>query len=245
MGFFLLIIAGLVAWFFISAMNRAKRRMAYADQQSAARELSALQGEPELMPTWLMRPGHLREFLARVEVTLRSREVPAQFVERVLADDLEYHRIMHLVALLERRNGGLTAQVTAAADYVWDKWVAQELHRVGLPTWGRNKSEVDAFITEVGVVLKDRSIAPPFFRAVMDEPDSIEKLMQEVIKAERGGASRENQVMVAAQVVTDRWVVLPKEEQDRLWHQDFQDVLRAASDATKRLRALTSKPTST
>ncbi len=245
MGIFLLIVAGLVAWFFISAINRANRRMAYADQKDAERELKGLQGEPQLMPSWAMKPGRLREFMARVEITLRSREVPAQFIETVLGDNLEYHRIMHFVALLERRNGGSTAQVTAAADYIFDKWVAHEYHKVGLPTWGRSKSEVDAFISEVKAVLKERQIAPPFFAAFLDDPAAIEKMMRGVTDAEHAGASRDDQVKVAAQVVTDRWTVLPSEERDRLWQQDFADLMRAASEATKRLGLLASKPTST
>lgn len=243
LGIFLLIVAGLVGWFFWSAISRGNRRMAYSDQKDAEREMKGLVGEPQLMPTWAMKPGRLREFMARVEMTLRAREVPAEFIETVLADDLEYHQIMHFVALLERRNGGFTAQVTAAADYVFDKWVAHEYRKVGLPTWGRSRSDVDKFVTDVSVASKERSVAPPFFKSLMEDPGAIEKMMRAVAESEGEGASRADQVQVAAQIVTEHWADLPKEEQDRLWRQDFKDVLREASEATRSLRALTSKPT--
>lgn len=151
---------------------------------------------------------------------------------------------MHFVALLERRNGSVMAQMTAAADYIFDKWVAHEYHKVGLPTWGRSKSEVDAFITDISIVLKEHSVAPPFFTASMSDSDTVEKMIRAAAEAERTGGSREDQITVAARVVTDRWAVLPSAEQDRLWEQDFEDVMRAASAATNRLRALTAKPTS-
>lgn len=245
MGFFLLIIAVLVAWFFISAISRANRRMAYADQKDAERELKASHDDPHLMPTWAMKPGRTREFMARVEIISSSRQVPAQFVEMIYRDGLEYHRIMHFVALLERRNASTSAQATAAADYIFDKWVAHEYHKVGLPTWGRDKSELSAFINEVKTDLKERKVAPPFFVAFLDDSAAIEAMMRAVTDAEHSGSSRADQVAAAAQVVTDRWISLPKEEQDRLWSQDFSNIMREASEATQRLRALAAKPSST
>lgn len=62
MGIFLLIVAGFVAWVVIAGITKANRRMAYADQKDAERELKTLKGEPQLMPTWAMKPGRLREF---------------------------------------------------------------------------------------------------------------------------------------------------------------------------------------
>lgn len=245
MGIFLLIVAGLVAWFFIAAMSKANRRMAYADQKEAERELKAVEDDPQMMPTWLLKPGQFRDFWMRVAQELTDRQVPQPFAERMFNNDLEYHRIMHLVALLERRNGGFKAQVNAAADYVFDKWVTQEYHKVGLPTWGRSKPDVDKFVTDVSVALKTRSVAPPFFKAQMEDTGAIEEMMGAVTEAERVGASREDQVVVAAEIITDHWEALPQEDQDRLWAQDFKDVMRAASEATKNLRAMVAKSTST
>lgn len=238
MGLFLLIVLGLIAWFVVSAVMKANGRMAYADQKNAERELKALEGEPHLMPSWAMKPGRLRDFFTMVSETLQKQGMPKSYIDKAIADDLEYHRILHLVTLVERRKGGMTAQFSAAADYIWDKWVTQELRRVGLPTWAHNKAEVDAFIAEVGAILKDRSIAPSFSKAFMAASDNVEKMMQEVTKAEEEGGSREDQVMVAALLVIDRWERLPSEEQDSLW-------VRTISDAMEEIKALVSKPIST
>lgn len=93
--------------------------------------------------------------------------------------------------------------------------------------------------------LKERKVAPPFFVAFLDDSAAIEAMMRAVTDAEHSGSSRADQVAVAAQVVTDRWNSLPKEEQDRLWSEDFSNIMREASEATKRLMALAAKPSST
>jgi len=228
LGLFLLIIAGLIAWIVVAGITKANRRMAYADQKAAERELKAVEDDPHLMPTWLQKPGRLREFLARVETTLRSREVPPQFVERIIGDDLEYHRIMHLVALLERRNGGLPAQVTVAADYVWDKWVTEELHRVGLPTWGRHTEDVDRFVEDMYALVEERSIPPTFFTGLMADPDAIAELMRYVVAAERRGASLDGQKATAGQFVFDRWLVLPEDQKKPFMDDYLKDLIGSA-----------------
>lgn len=228
MGLFLLIVGGLIAWVVVAGVTKANRRMAYADQKAVERELKAVEDDPHMMPTWLQKPGRLREFLARVEATLRSREVPPRFVERILGDDLEYHRIMHLVALLERRKGGLSAQVTAAADFIWDKWVAQELHRVGLPTWGRSKEDVDRFVKDMYALVEERSIPPTFFTALMANPDAIAELMRCVVTAERQGASLAGQKAAAGQFVFDRWLVLPEDQKKPFMDDYLKDLIGSA-----------------
>lgn len=209
----LLLIAGLIAWVVISGVTKANSRMAYADRKDAERELKAIEGEPHLMPSWAMKSGSLREFFARVREVLQGREVPRHYVEGVIADDLEYHRILHFVTLLERRKGGWSAQVIAAADYIFDKWVAQECHRVGMPTWGLSKPNVDRFIEQMYQLVEERSIPPTFFTALMADSDAIGELMERVVLSEREGASLAEQRAAAGQFVFDRWLVLPSEQQ--------------------------------
>jgi hypothetical protein len=121
-GFFLLIIAGLVAWFFISAASRAKMRMAYADQRAAERELDELTVEPHLKPTWALRQDGLREFAYAAGRLCERRGVPLEFFQHLSADDGWTNGLMHYIALLERRGNSFTAQKIAAADYVVSQW---------------------------------------------------------------------------------------------------------------------------
>lgn len=78
MGFFLLIIAGLVAWFFISAMNRAKRRMAFADQRMAQHHMEATT-DRDLIPTWARSRPNVNAFVEATSVLVEGRSVPPTF----------------------------------------------------------------------------------------------------------------------------------------------------------------------
>lgn len=122
MGFVLLLVVGLVAWFSISAVNRAKTRMAYADQREAERTMENMEGEPHLKPTWVQDRERLREFAHAAARLSERRGVPVEYFQHLFSDDARINRLMHFITLLERRGSGLTAQKIAAADYVVSQW---------------------------------------------------------------------------------------------------------------------------
>lgn len=124
MGFVLLIVAVLVAWFLISAMNRAKTRMAYADQREAMRELEEMEGKPHLHPSWYSNVGRLREFLHGSARLAERRGVPLEFTQ-----DAVTIAFFHYIALLERKGSSFTAQQIAGADYLENQWFLAPLDK--------------------------------------------------------------------------------------------------------------------
>ena len=118
----LLIIAGLVAWFFIAAIARANARLAYADQRGAELELDEID-EPHLKPTWSFRQDRLREFVHALGTLAQRRMVPQRYVQELLDDEDFIARLMHLAAIMDRRGSSFSAQKIAAADYVSGEWL--------------------------------------------------------------------------------------------------------------------------
>lgn len=123
MGIFLLIVAGLVAWFFISAMNRAKTRMAYADRRQAERELNSLDRAPYLSPTWALNQARLEMFLRGATKLVERDGVPVEFVRDLTTSSEGLRRLMHYIALLERQGSSFTFQQIAGAEYYLHQWL--------------------------------------------------------------------------------------------------------------------------
>lgn len=123
MAIVLLIIAGLVAWFFLSAINRAKTRMAYADQQAAKREIRDEGGEPFLKPSWAANRDRVEEFVTgQVKLAQRSG-VSIAFTSHVLRDPDTQAELMHYLTLLERRGSGFTSQQVAAGQWISERYL--------------------------------------------------------------------------------------------------------------------------
>ena len=123
MGFFLLVIAGLVAWFFISAMNRAKRRMAYADAQAAKRELAEAEGAPHRKPTWVGDRDRMEIVVNGVLNWSLHNGIPVSFASTYFTEQDKIGELMHYLALLERRGSRLTDQQIAAGEFIAGKFI--------------------------------------------------------------------------------------------------------------------------
>ncbi len=136
----------------------------------------------------------------------------------------------------------MSAQLTAAADYIWDKWVIHEHHQLGIPTWVQNRAEVEKFMVRVNADTRERAIPDAFFRARIDERSTIEDLFRRVSDAEQRGASLDKQVIAAADVISDEWVLLNEADQKFFQKQDALETLRAGSDAIKKLREFGYRP---
>lgn len=122
MGFFLLIIAGLVAWFFISAMNRAKRRMAFADQRMAQHHMDTT-ADRDLIPTWARSRPNVNAFVEAMYVLVEGRSVPPTFFTGMMEDPEVIAELMHYIALVEREGASMSDQRAAAAQFVFERWL--------------------------------------------------------------------------------------------------------------------------
>ena len=125
MGVFLLIVAGLIAWFFISAMNKAKTRMAYADRRQAERELNSLDRTPYLSPTWVLDDARLKMFLGGATKLAERDGVAIEFVRDQMTSSDGLRRLMHYIALIEQQGGSFLDQQTAGAEYLVKAWLFQ------------------------------------------------------------------------------------------------------------------------
>ena len=120
MAFVLLIIAGLVAWFFIAAAAKGKVRHAEAEQRAVRKIMDGLTEEPNQRPTWAKNRDGLREFVYAVGKLGERRGMPLEFFQQL--DDSEINWLMHYLAILERRGASFTDQKIAAVDHLLGVW---------------------------------------------------------------------------------------------------------------------------
>ena len=131
-GIFLLIIAGLVAWFFISAMNRAKARMAYADAQMAERAFAGI-------PTWARSKPKVDRFVEEMYALVEERAIARGFFTDLMTDPAAIDEVMLAMADAERAGALLDDQKAAAVDFVavcWAKLNTEEQERYAWKDFG-------------------------------------------------------------------------------------------------------------
>lgn len=248
MGIFLLIVVGLVAWFFISAMNRAKTRMAYADVQDAQRQIAQLESEPHLAPSWVHSRDRQEEFVHGTLKLAERNGTPLPFGSLYFTEEDKVTEIMHFIALLERRGSNFTDQKIAATRFISERFlglptVVQEYYveqgtagvesaSHGMPTWAQDKP-IDAFVEGMNVLLRARSVPPTYFAALMTDAETVVEIMKVMADAERDGASLEYQRTTAALLVQSRWLQLSEQDRKRIALEDFRKVMRDGSDALK------------
>nr|WP_313427066.1 hypothetical protein [Brevundimonas diminuta] len=126
MGFVLLIVAGLVAWLFISAAIKGKVRDAEAEQREVQRIMSGLKEAPSQKPTWAGSRDSLREFVHAVGRLGERRGIPLEFFQQL--DESKISWLLHYLAILERRGASFTNQKIAAVDHLTTEWFALPMH---------------------------------------------------------------------------------------------------------------------
>lgn len=241
MGIFLLIVAGLIAWFFISAMNLAKRRMAYADAQEAKPEIAGLDGERYLKPTWVDVGDSQRDFLQRALLLAERNGTPISYGGLYFTERDKVDELLHFIALLQRRGGSFSDQKIAASTFITERFeglpaAIQEHYyqsttvaeKTLKPNWAGIRKMVNHFIEGMYVVVERRTIPPKFFTDLTAEPEAISEMMHAMALVQFEGGSFEDQKEAAGQVVFERWLVLPQDQQKPYRDQQFKDMMGSA-----------------
>jgi len=241
MGIFLLIVAGLIAWFFISAMNRAKTRMAYADAQEAKREIAELDREPYLKPSWVNVDNSREEFLQGALLLAERNGTPVSFGGLYFTEEDEVDELLHYIALLQRRGSSFTDQKIAATRFISERLqglpsVIQDHYRettvasVGhlKPNWAGIRKITNAFVSDMYILVEARSIPPTFFTSLMADDEAISEMMHTMALTQFEGGSFDDQKEAAGQWVFDRWLVLPRDDQEPFMDQHFKSMMGSA-----------------
>lgn len=238
---FLLIIAGLVAWFFISAMNRAKTRMAYADAQEAERALAELDGAPHLKPSWVNVENSQQEFLYGALMLAERNGTPVSYGGLYFTEKDKIDELLHYVAVIQRQGGSFTDQKIAATRFISERFeglptVIQEHYQQSemvaeknlKPNWAKNRTMVNAFARDMPAIVERRSIPPSFFVALTENDDAISEMMHAMALVQFESGSFEEQKEAAGQVVFDHWLVLPSDQQKPFRDEHFKSMMDSA-----------------
>lgn len=241
MGIFLLIVAGLIAWFFISAMNRAKTRMAYADAQEAKREIAELDREPHLKPSWIKVGASQEEFLQGALLLAERNGTPVSYGGLYFTEEDKVDELMHYIALLERRGSSFTDQKIAATRFISERFqglpaVIREHYEQTTtvadknlkPNWAANRKVVNTFVSDMYALVEGRSIPPTFFTGLMADDEAISEMMHRMALVQFEGGSFGDQKDAAGQWVFDRWLVLPRDQQEPFMDQHFKNMMGSA-----------------
>lgn len=238
MGIFLLIIAGLVAWFFISAMNRAKTRMAYADQQMALREAAELDVKPNLKPSWIKVGDSQQDFLHGAIMLAERNGTPISFGRLYFTEEDKVDELLNYIGLLQRGGSSFTDQKVAATRFITERFerlpdAIQEHYQQSptvaeknmKPNWAGIRKMVTTFVADMSAIVEGRSIPPSFFVALTEDPAAISEMMHAMALVQFEGGSFEDQKEAAGQVVFDRWLVLPNEEREPYMQENFRRLM--------------------
>lgn len=132
MGFLILIvIVGVVAWYFLKAAALGMARHGQAEQRAVTRIMDEMDDEPSQKPTWAHDREKLGEFAHAVGRLSERRGVPLEYYQHFLAENAAINRLMHYMAILQRRGGTFAAQEIAAADYILGQWFLIPISKQG------------------------------------------------------------------------------------------------------------------